>query len=407
MERTATLEVAGRGLPGTGVAAPRSERSSPAAVGAFRARNSRRSFPERTGTVTPTFPEGGLVPVVGGRTAENGFALAGGVWQRRGMRSLAIACVILFGPMALAASPDPRARIELSPGVVKPGDPLLITVENSASEPTGTVGGRPLRFFALADGTYQAITGLAVELEPGTLRVRVELQEARSAPVAPAPALQAGDEVVDAPPGAGLVALEADVEVVDPRYPSRELQVASKFVDPPRAVQRQMKADREAFERATHQPFGPARFKGDFQWPRQARITAPYGDLRVFNGKKQSQHYGVDLDGPIGSPVFAANDGKVVLVRDCYASGKTVIVDHGAGLYTLYFHLSAYRVKQGQTVKRGQRLGDVGATGRVTGPHLHWSVKADELYVDGATLLQLPFARWAPVAAKGARGTPR
>lgn len=300
------------------------------------------------------------------------------------------ACVLLLA--SAAAAEDPRARLELSPGVVKPGDPLLVTVENVAGEPTGTVGGRPLRFYALPGGGYQAITGLAVELEPGALRINVQVQEARTGE--PARPLQAGDEVVDAPAGSHPVELIAEVEIVDPRYPSRELQVASKFVDPPKSVQRQMKADREAFERAMRQPFAPLKIRGDFQWPRQAEITAPYGDLRVFNGKKQTQHYGVDLDGHIGAPIHAANDGKVVLVRDCYASGKTVILDHGGGLYTLYFHLSAYKVKQGQTVKRGQRIGEVGATGRVTGPHLHWSVKADELYVDGVTLLQLPFARW-------------
>ena len=128
-----------------------------------------------------------------------------------------------------------------------------------------------------------------------------------------------------------------------------------------------------------------------FAWPRQDRITAPYGDLRTYNGKKQSQHFGNDIGGDSGTPVSAANAGTVVMTRDNFASGNTVLVHHGAGLYTAYFHLSAMEVKEGERVERGQLLGKVGNTGRVTGPHLHWGVKVDDLWVDGQTLLKLDF----------------
>ncbi len=131
-------------------------------------------------------------------------------------------------------------------------------------------------------------------------------------------------------------------------------------------------------------------------------ITAPFGDRRTFNGNTQSQHYGIDLDGKTGAPIVAANDGTVVLIRDCYTSGNTVIVHHGAGLYSLYFHLSKFLVKEGAKVKRGQRLGLVGRTGRVTGPHLHWSMKVGDLYVDPASILRLPLAK----GAEGSRKAP-
>jgi len=141
-----------------------------------------------------------------------------------------------------------------------------------------------------------------------------------------------------------------------------------------------------------------AAFGENFAWPRQGRVTAPYGDLRTFNGKKQSQHFGTDVDGAVGTPIYAANAGTVVMRRDNYASGNTVLVYHGAGLYTAYFHLSAFEVKEGQRVERGQLLGKVGNTGRVTGPHLHWGVKVDDLWVDGETLLKLDFGT-APAPA--------
>ncbi len=286
------------------------------------------------------------------------------------------------------------AELRLDPGTAKPGDPVLVTVTGVAGVPVGELAGRPLQFYPVPGG-FQSLTGLPVELPPGELAVRIEAPVAEA--VKPGPKvlqLEENGEVVSPTAANHPLVLEGTLTVVDPRYRVRELTVASKFVSPPAKVKKWMKEDRAAFTQAQSQPFGPPLFKADFSWPTASEQTAPFGDLRTFNGKKQSQHYGVDLDGRIGDPVQAANDGTVVLVRECYASGNTVIVHHGAGLYTLYFHLSAFEVKQGQRVRQGQTLGQVGRTGRVTGPHLHWSVKADSFYVDGETLVKLPFSRW-------------
>lgn len=298
-------------------------------------------------------------------------------------------------PLAvLVALSSLAAELRLDPGSVKPGDPLLVTVVGVAAPPEGTAGDRELNFYEIPGG-YQAITALPVEHPVGSLEIRVAAKE--RAPVPPSDRVvqvEADGQTRKVLGTLSDVVLEGEVEVVDPKYRVRELQVASKYVKPPASVRKWIKEDRLAFEKATSQPFAPPRFKGDFGWPRPREVTAPFGDLRTYNGKKQSQHYGVDLDGRTGDPIYAANDGRVVLVRECYASGNTVIVDHGAGLYTMYFHLSAFEVKQGDEVKRGTLLGKVGKTGRVTGPHLHWSVKSDGLYVDGETLLTIPFRHW-------------
>lgn len=308
------------------------------------------------------------------------------------MRTLtAPVLAVLF---ALWAAPATAAQLRLDPGTAKPGDPVLVTVTGVEGIPTGELAGRPLQFYAVPGG-FQALTGLPVELPPGELPVRIEASVAEEAKPGPRVLqLEENGDVVSPTSGTRPLVLEGTLTLVDPRYRVRELTVASKFVSPPAKVKKWMKEDRLAFTQAQSQPFGPPQFKSDFAWPTTSEQTAPFGDLRTFNGKKQSQHYGVDLDGRVGDPVQAANDGTVVLVRECYASGNTVILHHGAGLYTLYFHLSAFEVKQGQQVKQGQRLGLVGRTGRVTGPHLHWSVKADSFYVDGETLVKLPFSRW-------------
>jgi murein DD-endopeptidase MepM/ murein hydrolase activator NlpD len=275
-----------------------------------------------------------------------------------------VALLILTGSArALAEAP----AMTLRPGTVKPGDAFLVIVAGATSPPTGSAGDRPLSFYRAGD-TYRALGALPVELAPGPLAVSVRL---------------AG------PDDGGVTELTGLLEVRDPQFASRELSVARQFVEPPASVRRRLQRDREAFAKAYDQPFGPPRFRSAFVWPREAETTAPFGDKRVFNGKMESQHYGIDLDGRIGEPVNATEAGEVVLVRDCHTSGLTVLVHHGAGVYSAYFHLSKARVRQGQKIKRGQRLGDVGMSGRVTGPHLHFSIRVDGLYVDPASVVAL------------------
>lgn len=278
--------------------------------------------------------------------------------------------LLALGLSALAA--EERPLLTLQPTVARPGDPVLVTVRGLTQAPTGTLGERPLRFYPTREG-FQALTGLPVELEPGQVPVKVV-----------APVLGS----------ASPLEVTGTLDVVAAGWPSRTLKVARKFVvkKPAPEVQARMEADRAAFAAAFAQSFVAPVFQENFAWPRQDSITAPYGDLRTYNGKKQSQHYGTDIRGATGTPVYAANAGTVVMSRDAYASGNTVLVHHGAGLYTAYFHLSAMDVKDGERVERGQLLGKVGATGRVTGPHLHWGVKVDDMWVDGETLLKLDFS---------------
>lgn len=241
---------------------------------------------------------------------------------------------------------------------------MQITLRGAASAPTGKLGDRQLRFYPIADG-WQALSALSVEQKPGPLELSIEL--------------------------GGKEPLEAEVEVREPQWRTRKLSVAGKFVKPPKSVRQRQEADRKAFARAFAQPWTPPRFSERFLWPRQDATTAYFGDRRTYNGALKSQHYGTDIDGDTGDPVMASNDGRVVMVRDNYASGLTVVIDHGLELYTTYFHLSRADVKQDAEVKRGQVIGAVGRSGRVTGPHLHFGVKLEGRYVDAETLAKLPF----------------
>ncbi len=118
-------------------------------------------------------------------------------------------------------------------------------------------------------------------------------------------------------------------------------------------------------------------------------MLSPFGLRRFFNGQPRSPHSGIDLRAKDGTPIKSPNNGRIALVRDCYLSGNTVVVDHGGGLFTLYAHLSRVNVKQGQMVKKGEVIGLAGSTGRVTGPHLHWGVSLMGMRVDPQQFMAL------------------
>ena len=194
---------------------------------------------------------------------------------------------------------------------------------------------------------------------------------------------------------AGPARTAATLQVVDPGFPSKRLRVAPQFVTPPASVKARIERDQAAFAAAYDRPFVPPLFAASFAWPHPGAHHGRYGDQRVFNGEKESVHYGLDIDAPRGAPVRAANDGEVVLARDCYYSGKTVVIWHGADLFTLYFHMDRLDVQPGAKVHQGDRLGVVGSTGRSTGPHLHWSARAAGLLVDPESLMAIDFAQGA------------
>ena len=188
---------------------------------------------------------------------------------------------------------------------------------------------------------------------------------------------------------------------VQPReFGSSRLSVDPRFSTPPDSAL-QVRIRREsgqsvAVSLRSHDT--PRMWDGEWIPPRQDRITSEFGVRRVFNGDLRSRHYGVDFDGETGDPIVASNRGVVALVGDFYYSGNVVYLDHGKGLITIYMHMSAVDVTEGQIVERGQQLGKVGATGRVTGPHVHWIARYSRISVDGTSLFDLPIhRRGAPV----------
>ncbi|MCC6333215.1 MAG: M23 family metallopeptidase [Myxococcales bacterium] len=273
------------------------------------------------------------------------------------MTALALALAITLG----------GAEVRLAPGSAHPGDPVLITVTGVTAAPSGRLGAEELTFLPFHAG-WQALVGLSVEKAAGVLPLDLVVEDSD-----------------------GRRAFTGSLDVLPPDFRHRQLTVSKRFTSPSKKDRARMAQDNKAFAEAFDRDFEPWLFAGNFAWPRVAELTAPFGDIRTLNGKKKSQHFGLDIDGETGDPVYAANDGEVVLVRECFASGNTVLLHHGGRLFTAYFHLSQFSVKDGEVVTKGKLLGRVGKTGRVTGPHLHWGVKLDGRWVDGESLLGIDF----------------
>jgi murein DD-endopeptidase MepM/ murein hydrolase activator NlpD len=152
-----------------------------------------------------------------------------------------------------------------------------------------------------------------------------------------------------------------------------------------------VQAEREALQAALADSAGAPLWRGPFRMPVEGgQPTGGFGLRRLINGQPRSPHAGYDWAAPVGTPVLAANAGRVVLVAEHFFAGRNVVVDHGLGLFTLYYHLDEARVAPGTLVTAGQVLGTVGATGRVTGPHLHLAVLLRGARVDPESLLALP-----------------
>jgi len=173
------------------------------------------------------------------------------------------------------------------------------------------------------------------------------------------------------------------------KFPTEKLNVEKQFVEPDPEQQKRAEQDSKKMK-AIYDTVTPERiWDGAFQLPLKDVTTGGnFGRRRVLNGQARSPHAGVDFPAMKGTPVFASQRGRVVLAEELYYSGNTIVIDHGYGIYTLYAHLSEIDVKPGDSVATSAEIGKVGATGRVTGPHLHWGLTVQHARVNAMGIVQ-------------------
>jgi murein DD-endopeptidase MepM/ murein hydrolase activator NlpD len=192
-----------------------------------------------------------------------------------------------------------------------------------------------------------------------------------------------------------------DVTLPDGRVETRTLEIEARTYDvqritglPPAQVTpsaadlERIRSEAATLRKARQEPGATPYFLGGFVWPADGPVSGIYGSQRILNNEPRAPHVGLDIAGPTGTPVRATADGTVVLAEpDFFFTGMTVVIEHGHGLTSVYAHLSDVAVKRGALVKAGDRIGAIGATGRVTGPHLHWGINLFEVALDPALVV--------------------
>jgi len=174
-------------------------------------------------------------------------------------------------------------------------------------------------------------------------------------------------------------------------FPFEELRVDRKRVNLNKKDLKRVILERKILKKVYSNPLNFSGLKRNFELPLSSKITSEYGKRRLYNKEKKGQHLGIDFRAKVGKEIAAANDGIVVLAKNLFYTGNTVIIYHGLGIFTVYGHLSKKSVERKQRVLKGQIVGLAGKTGRVTGPHLHWGVKVNGQWVNGKDLLAIDF----------------
>jgi murein DD-endopeptidase MepM/ murein hydrolase activator NlpD len=257
------------------------------------------------------------------------------------------------------------------------GAPVLFQVKPPArlKSLNGTWLGHDVSFsFDSTGKTWFALAGVSLETPPGTYALELS-----------------GETVAGKVPG-NKISFTRKFAVASGKYPkiSVKLSVEGKFTEPSLEQQKQIQEAKEVKKEYLNRVTPEREWSGPFATPAEAAISDVFGSVRIFNnGKTSSPHLGLDFRVPSGTPVAAMNDGTVLLARPLYFEGDFVVIDHGQGLLTLYLHLSEFKVKEGEQVKRGQQIGLSGGTGRATGPHLHVAVRWQGTPLDPASLMRL------------------
>lgn len=277
------------------------------------------------------------------------------------LAALLLACA----PVRAAAPPGPTLEVEAR--AYQPGEIILLSVSghDAKAPPEATLKGFPLEFFAgPATGTWLAFAGIDLDYSTGPATLETALR----------------------PPGGKPARASRTLHIVDAGFPVAELSVNQKFVTPDKSDAERAEAESVRLHLLFSKTEEKRLFEGSFASPIPGARTARFGERRVFNGQPRAPHSGMDLRAKKGAPVRAPAAGRVLLADPLFYAGNTVILDHGLGLTSQYAHLSEIRVKPGDMVKKGQVIGKVGATGRVTGPHLHWAVKFRKARIDPFSL---------------------
>jgi peptidase M23-like protein len=264
--------------------------------------------------------------------------------------------VLLAQPAAVEITSRARA--------VQPGELVVLSI--AAPDGPATIAvhafGHEVAAFKADDGGWRALVGIDLDVKPGTYPVTVR---------------------------AGSAHASLDLAVRPRTFRTRTLTVDPAFVTPPESERERIASEAKLLDDVWESSAPERLWNGPFVRPVPQPANSAFGTRSVFNGQPRNAHGGADFLSPAGTPILSPNTGRVVVARALYFSGNTVVIDHGLGVFSTLAHLSAFDVHEGDRVAAGDRVGRVGATGRVTGPHLHWAVRVGGARVDPLSVLEV------------------
>lgn len=283
----------------------------------------------------------------------------------KAVRIFPLCCLLL---MAAAFAQEGPGTIRVEPAEIFQGGIAVVNFTgNEASGAKVFFGDTEIVPFPLPDGSYTALVGVDLERPPGAVEISVQGRDGAGRPWERRTA----------------------VSVLAKEYPSEAFSVSPAFDQIDAATMKRIKREQAEFDRLWRTRTAGRLWDGGFLAPVAVQITSPFGLRRVINNSPRAPHGGVDLKAQEGAEIAAANRGRVALRGDFYFSGKSIVLDHGGGVYTMYFHLSEFRVEKDSEVRKGDIIGLAGMTGRVTGPHLHWGARLNGARVDPMELLKI------------------
>lgn len=230
----------------------------------------------------------------------------------------------------------------------------------------GFLRDREIVFFTEDGGFYTALVGVDLEEKPGPMKIVLRGWS------------RAGEEIEK----------PLTLQVKKRGFPEEKLSVDAAFDRLDEATQKRIETEQGQLNRLWQISTSRRLWQGRFLAPVPGAVTSPFGLRRIINGWPRSPHGGVDLKASMGTEIVASNHGQVVLREELFFSGKSIILDHGGGLYTMYFHLQDFHVAKDSQARKGDLIGRAGMSGRTTGPHLHWGARLNGARVDPFELVE-------------------
>ena len=294
--------------------------------------------------------------------------MEGGAIRRRfRLVLIAIGVAVALAPVR-AGLEEPALRIGVAARSIQPGELVVLTLTMNAEPATAVVRAfdRVMPAYRVRAGVWQALVGIDLERKPGVYAVEVEARV-----------------------GATIVRGREMLVVQRRTFATRRLRVDPDFVNPSGAVLARIASEAAFIRDASDHSAEERIWSAPFLRPVPDQANSRFGTRSILNGEPRRPHGGTDFLSAAGTPVHAPNAGRVAAARELFFTGNTVIIDHGMGVVSLLAHLSSVDVREGERVSAGQIVGRVGATGRVTGPHLHWALTVAGARVDPLSALAL------------------